>query len=204
LASFSVFFVSLKSSNSATTGTPSCFARTAILAATSRASSCAWSDDFADLPLSKDIDRDFSQVTRQRGMHHYEEPLAWAGMLLTGLSPLTSAGGHQASSLLLPMEALFEAFVAKHLRRQLTHDHQLKAQSGSKHLMRHRGKGIFRMRPDIIIARARKDMLVVDTKWKLLNAHADPSAKYGLSQSDLYQMHAYGHWLFGFSCGNAP
>ncbi len=148
---------------------------------------------FSDLPLSRDPDRDFSRLTRQRGMHHYEEPLAWARMLLTGLSPLTGAGEQNASSLLFPMEALFEAFVAKHLRRQLTHNHELKAQSGSKHLMRHRGKGIFRMRPDIIIARARKDILVADTKWKLLNAHAESGAKYWLSQSDLYQMHAYGH-----------
>ncbi|MCE5360429.1 5-methylcytosine restriction system specificity protein McrC [Candidatus Igneacidithiobacillus taiwanensis] len=34
-------------------------------------------------------------------------------------SPLTGAGAHRAPSLLFPMEAVFEAFVAKHLARQL-------------------------------------------------------------------------------------
>jgi 5-methylcytosine-specific restriction enzyme subunit McrC len=36
--------------------------------------------------------------------------------------------------------------------------------------------------------------VVLDTKWKLLDATAATgSDKYGLSQGDLYQLHAYGH-----------
>jgi 5-methylcytosine-specific restriction enzyme subunit McrC len=34
--------------------------------------------------------------------------------------------------------------------------------------------------------------VVLDTKWKLLST-ADTENKYGLSQSDFYQMFAYGH-----------
>ena len=36
---------------------------------------------FAEVPRSADIDRDFAGIARQRGMDHYEEPLAWARLL---------------------------------------------------------------------------------------------------------------------------
>ncbi|MDX3977160.1 McrC family protein [Shinella sp.] len=148
---------------------------------------------FAEIPVSIDADRDFGTVLRQRGMDHYEEPLAWARLLLTGHSPITGAGANTAPSLLFPMEALFEAFVSKHLRKQLAPDHQLKAQYSARHLLQHAGKRMFRMRPDLLVTKSKMNVLVADTKWKLIKANAEPGAKYWLSQSDLYQMHAYGH-----------
>ncbi|NTJ51390.1 McrC family protein [Agrobacterium rhizogenes] len=148
---------------------------------------------FVDIPVSADTDRDFGRVSRQRGMDHYEEPLAWARLLLTGHSPVTGAGANKAPSLLFPMDALFEAFVSKHLRKQLAPDHQLKVQHGARHLLEHAGKRMFRMRPDLLVTRSKVNVLVADTKWKLINANAEPGAKYWLSQADLYQMHAYGH-----------
>lgn len=148
---------------------------------------------FVDVPASFDVDRDFARVSRQRDMDHYEEPLAWARLLLTGRSPVTGVGENRASSLLFPMEALFEAFVAKHLRRQLAPDHRLKTQDSTQHLLEHAGRGMFRMRPDILVTSSTETIFVADTKWKLINESADHRSKYSLSQSDLYQMHAYGH-----------
>ena len=38
-----------------------------------------------------------------------------------------------------------------------------------------------------------RDVLVLDTKWKLLDSSkTNGSDKYGLSEADLYQLHAYG------------
>lgn len=129
-------------------------------------------------------------------MDHYTEPLEWARLLLTGHSPVTGVGSHHASSLLFPMEALFEAYVAKHIRKQLVPTHQLRVQHSSRHLLHHAGKKMFRMRPDLLVAKSNTNVLVADTKWKLIDATADARAKYWLSQADLYQMYAYGHSFF--------
>ncbi|MDQ5942949.1 MAG: 5-methylcytosine-specific restriction enzyme subunit McrC, partial [Pseudomonadota bacterium] len=108
-------------------------------------------------------------------------------------SPLTGSGRHSAPSLLFPMEAVFEAYVAKYLPRQLTPPLILKTQARSHHLVRHREQDWFRLKPDLLVRDSDRDLLVLDTKWKLLDAlKANGTDKYGLSQSDFYQLHAYG------------
>src|SRR5690606_31683574 len=69
---------------------------------------------FADIPLSDQVAQDFRQVRLDRGMIHYADALAWAKLILVEDAPLTGSGEHHAPSLLFPMEAVFEAFVAKH------------------------------------------------------------------------------------------
>lgn len=126
-------------------------------------------------------------------MGYYAEALAWARLILDEESPLTGSGRYSAPSLLFPMEAVFEAFVAKHLARQLAPPHILKTQARSHHLVRHRDRDWFRLKPDLLIRDSEQDLLVLDTKWKLLDGlKANGTDKYGLSQSDFYQLHAYG------------
>jgi 5-methylcytosine-specific restriction enzyme subunit McrC len=51
----------------------------------------------------------------------------------------------------------------------------------------------FRLRPDLLVRDTDRDLLVLDTKWKLLDAlKSNETDKYGLSQGDFYQLHAYG------------
>jgi 5-methylcytosine-specific restriction enzyme subunit McrC len=148
---------------------------------------------FADVPPSTQTRIDFQQVRLDRGMGYYVDALAWARLILNEESPLTGSGRHTAPSLLFPMEAVFEAYVAKHLARQLTAPHMLKTQARSQHLVRHRDQNWFRLKPDLLIRRFDRDVLVLDTKWKLLNGNkGNATEKYGLSQSDLYQLQAYG------------
>ena len=91
------------------------------------------------------------------------------------------------------MEALFEAFVAKHLQKQVTTGLVLKTQARSHYLVRHQEQDWFRMKPDLLIHDDTANRLVLDTKWKLLDAvKENGSDKYGLSQSDFYQLQAYG------------
>jgi 5-methylcytosine-specific restriction enzyme subunit McrC len=80
--------------------------------------------------------------------------------------------------------------VAKVLRRQLLNGAHLRTQAASRYLCQHNGQGIFQLRPDLLIETAQKSW-VLDTKWKRIN-DADRDKKYGLSQSDFYQMLAYG------------
>jgi 5-methylcytosine-specific restriction enzyme subunit McrC len=148
---------------------------------------------FADVPASEYPDTDFQRVRLDRGMAHYEGALAWARLILEDESPLTGAGGHHAPSLLFPMEALFEAFVAKHLQKQVTTGLVLKTQARSHYLVRHQEQDWFRMKPDLLIHDDTANRLVLDTKWKLLDAvKENGSDKYGLSQADFYQLQAYG------------
>jgi 5-methylcytosine-specific restriction enzyme subunit McrC len=148
---------------------------------------------FADVPPSTQTRIDFQQVRLDRGMGYYADALAWARLILNEESPLTGSGHHTAPSLLFPMEAVFEAYVAKHLPRQLTPPRILKTQARSHHLVRHREQNWFRLKPDLLIRDSDRDLLVLDTKWKLLDGlKANGTDKYGLSQSDFYQLQAYG------------
>jgi len=148
---------------------------------------------FADVPPSTQTRIDFQQVRLDRGMGYYADALAWAHLILNEESPLTGSGSHNAPSLLFPMEAVFEAFVAKHLPHQLAPSHILKTQARSHHLVSHRDQDWFRLKPDLLVRDSDQDLLVLDTKWKLLDGlKANGTDKYGLSQSDFYQLHAYG------------
>ena len=136
---------------------------------------------------------DFSRVRLDRGMGHYADALAWARLVLGDESPLTGAGGHRAPSLLFPMEAVFEAYVAKHLARQLAHPFTLRTQTRSFSLVKHLGQDWFRLKPDLLVQELATNHLVLDTKWKLLDGKKATGAdKYGLDQGDFYQLHAYG------------
>jgi 5-methylcytosine-specific restriction enzyme subunit McrC len=148
---------------------------------------------FADIPPSSQVQEDFKKTRLDRGMGHYADALAWARLILDEESPLTGSGHHSAPSLLFPMEAVFEAFVAKHLHRQLIPPFTLKTQARTHHLVRHKDQNWFRMKPDLLIRNADRDLVVLDTKWKLLdNQKSNGTDKYGLSQNDFYQLQAYG------------
>ena len=158
---------------------------------------------FADVPLSRAPADDFRRIRPDRTMTHYGDALGWARLILGGLSPLTGAGPQPAPSLLFPMEALFEAFVAACLSRQIVRPLFVRTQSRGRHLVRHREQDWFRLVPDILIREGNCNRLVLDTKWKLLDARlADPKQKYGLSERDFYQMLAYGLNYFDESGGD--
>lgn len=149
---------------------------------------------FADVPLSADVALDVQRIRLDRGMGYYESALDWARLILQGLSPISGFGKHHAPSLLFPMDAVFEAYVEKHLTRQLQDGFVLKAQASSQHLVAHGDQRWFRMKPDLLVKLGQKTHLVLDTKWKLLDAAKNNGReKYQLSQADFYQLYAYGH-----------
>lgn len=148
---------------------------------------------FADVPPSTQVRADFQQVRLGRGMGYYADALAWARLILNEESPLTGLGRHSAPSLLFPMEKVFEAYVSKHLPRQLTKPLTLKTQAQSQYLVRHKDQSWFRLKPDLLVRGSGRNLLVLDTKWKLLDdLKANGTDKYSLSQGDFYQLYAYG------------
>lgn len=157
---------------------------------------------FADIPISNNIKNDFASIKIDRGMNYYETPIAWTKLILEGFSPLTMKGESNAFSLLFPMEAVFESYVASILNKHPLQGLSLKTQASSKYLVTHDGDRRFMLKPDLMLQHSYGDdkagnACVLDTKWKLVNGN-DKKNKYGLSQADLYQMFAYGHkYLMG-------
>lgn len=154
---------------------------------------------FADIPASTQPWLDLQKVRLDRGMGHYADAMAWTRLILNDESPLTGSGETKALSLLFPMESVFEAFVAKHIAKQVVRPLTLKAQVRSHHLVRHREQTWFQLKPDLLIRDSARNALVLDTKWKLVDSmKSNGTDKYDLAQSDFYQLQAYGqHYLDG-------
>jgi 5-methylcytosine-specific restriction enzyme subunit McrC len=149
---------------------------------------------FDEIPLSIDYKNDFSAIKLTRGMKHYEGPISWARLILEGFSPQSMLGSHNAFSLLFPMEAVFENFVAKYLHQQVSQPLKLSAQVQSKTLVSYGDKNYFRLKPDLYLSSLANQNTVMDTKWKLINQNKTAGKdKFGLSQDDFYQMLGYGY-----------
>ncbi|WP_237162664.1 McrC family protein [Shewanella halifaxensis] len=153
---------------------------------------------FDEVPLSKSYKNDFSAIKLDRGMQHYDAPISWSRLILEGFSPQSMLGNNKAFSLLFPMDAVFESFVAKYLKKQLPPQLKLSTQVQSKSLVTYDTKRYFRLKPDLVITDSSKadvdSQIVLDTKWKLIDqTKFKGKDKFGMSQADFYQMLGYGH-----------
>jgi len=151
-----------------------------------------------NVPESKDYTRDFSQWSRDRGLAEYRAVKPWCELILNQQIPHTLSGSFFGMSFLFPMERLFEKYVEVVLQSQMAEDCRLVAQAKRHSLVSHREDRWFWLRPDLLVERKGQHLAVLDTKWKRLNAGLDDaSSKYGLSESDFYQMAAYGRSYLG-------
>ncbi|MEH5560241.1 McrC family protein [Klebsiella variicola] len=154
---------------------------------------------FDGIPLSRDIESDINSLRIERGMAHYRESIAWAQLILRGMSPSALQGNTKAISLLFPMEAVFESFVAQTLPYELPSHLKVKSQTSTYSLVKHGLKDCFKLRPDLLIQSRQpiQTKMVMDTKWKLLDSSQQKKPLYGLAQTDFYQMFAYGQKYLG-------
>lgn len=142
---------------------------------------------FDGVYASTDYEADFSRCVSDRSMSHYEKALSWCRVFLRGNSFTAFSGSEVAVALLFPMEKVFESYIAAILRRLVPYDVEMRTQD-SRYSLFDRPTKAFSMRPDIVLVEGGKTV-VMDTKWKLLS---DNVRNYGISQSDMYQMYAYG------------
>jgi 5-methylcytosine-specific restriction enzyme subunit McrC len=133
-------------------------------------------------------------------MQPYRAVYPWCSLILERLNPNFQKGAHDGIALLFPMEKLFERHVEVCLRASLPRGFQLSAQIGGEHLLSHRpGRSTrnepwFQLQPDLLLRDTRTaELRVLDTKWKLIDeTAANTRDKYNISQTDLYQLFAYG------------
>lgn len=143
-----------------------------------------------EVPLSNDVRQDFRFWRRDRLMAHYQPVRPWCELILGEQSPLAVHGEWQGISMLFPMERLFERYVEVLLRQRLPPEATLLPQRASEYLCSYAGSHMFQLKPDLLLKHEGRKY-VLDAKWKLLDT-GDRSRNFGLSQSDFYQLYAYG------------
>ncbi|HCX51909.1 MAG TPA: restriction endonuclease [Bacillus sp. (in: Bacteria)] len=143
---------------------------------------------FEMVKSSSNYTRDFSLVVIDRNTKDYETLMRWSKVFLLNQSFTTFSGNTTARALLFPMEKVFEAYVAKHLKQALADlPWEVSTQDRGYYLFDQPKK--FALRPDIVVTGDDQSAIVLDTKWKsLIN---QPRKNYGISQADMYQMYAY-------------
>jgi 5-methylcytosine-specific restriction enzyme subunit McrC len=144
-----------------------------------------------EIPVSRQVTQDLRLWSRDRLMAHYRAIKPWCELILNQQMPVAVKGAWQGLSLLFPMERLFENYVEQWLGKQLQPDAELTAQAAKANLCSHGKKGMFRLRPDFLIDTPQQRW-VLDTKWKRIDQR-NAEQNYNLSQSDFYQLFAYGH-----------
>jgi 5-methylcytosine-specific restriction enzyme subunit McrC len=142
---------------------------------------------FDRVDYSESYNDDFSKCMTDRSMNHYDKALSWCRVFLLGNSFTAFAGSEVALALLFPMEKVFESFVAAKLRKLVGRGINIRTQDTTYSLF-DRPRRAFALRPDIVLEFGERKV-VMDTKWKLLS---DTERNGGISQSDMYQMYAYG------------
>jgi 5-methylcytosine-specific restriction enzyme subunit McrC len=148
-------------------------------------------DDIANVP-PKALNWDAVVIDRTNA--RWRELVQLARLLLARQFQDSSLGRRAGFSLLFEMNTLFEEYIARILRRSLAGtEFSIRVQGGRRFCLKDvaNGEQRFMTKPDILVERAGKVVLVIDTKWKRLSARID-DPKQGVSQGDVYQMMAYG------------
>ena len=132
-------------------------------------------------------------IVLDRTNHRWRALRDLARLLLAGDYQTTSHGRKTGFSLLFAMNDLFEAYVARMLARALRGSdlHVVPQDRRLYCLTDPGGTRLFQVRPDILVRRGSETVIIIDTKWKRISARID-NPKQGVSQTDVYQMMAYG------------
>ena len=142
---------------------------------------------------SKNYDKDFSKIVINRNTKDYEMLMKWSKVFLKNKSFTTFSGTENARALLFPMEKVFEAYVAKNIKKVFaTENWKVSSQDKGYYLfnkLNDKEYNKFAIRPDLVVTRNDGSKVILDTKWKQL---IDNKGKnYGILQADMYQMYAY-------------
>lgn len=148
---------------------------------------------FAEISPSPQYVADFNRWSVNRDMVYYQPVLPWIKLILATQTPWFMKDQWAGVSLLFPMQQLYEKYLGHILNKQLPKGFTLIEQASRYSLAEHKGSQWFKLKPDFVITVNKQTAVVMDAKWKLLEASKGNSReKYGLSQADFYQLFAYG------------
>lgn len=126
--------------------------------------------------------QDFGRLVYTRLNTHYRRLHNLCNLLINHTSFTNEKGNVIFSSFLLDMNKLFEEFIGRYLEEKLSKMHGLRVLlQAREHL--DTGRKIL-MKPDIVITKDNKPVLVMDTKYKRLDVGQ-------VKHADIYQIYAY-------------
>ena len=140
------------------------------------------------------ISSEIDHLVFDRRAERYRPAIDWARWILALLAPSLRGGQHEAPALLFDMNRLFESSVAAVLRRAaLRHGLEVVTQDRSRALATIVSGDVvepaFVLRPDLLILRQGRVVVIADTKWKRLEL--DRRGRPSPSEADMYQLQAY-------------
>lgn len=139
------------------------------------------------------------KITLDRTTHGWRSLMTLARQLLGRAWQDTRSAREapEGTSLLFPMNDLFEAYVAALARRALSPwGIEVKAQGGGAFCLADwsdaeaRPGCLFATKPDLMLRKNGRTLAIVDTKWKAIGRDV-ADRKRGVAQADVYQMMAY-------------
>ncbi|UJF16603.1 McrC family protein [Jeotgalibaca sp. MA1X17-3] len=140
---------------------------------------------FDNISPTSQVDLLFKKVHLGRSHLYYKKVLAWSEIFLKGYSFTTFTGSSLAFAILFPMEKVFESYIVELIKSSLPEmNTSFQEQSLTLFDQNQGGQNTYRLRPDIVARSKNHQVVIGDTKWKVLTAK-------GPVQSDLYQMYAY-------------
>lgn len=151
----------------------------------------------ADVPSCVNIEKDLKIASsNNRLFSSYDMIIKWSSQFLLNKGFTTFSGDIVNQSLLFQAERLFESFVAFLFKKYAPFYYNTETQNARYFLVdRHNDKGMFKLRPDIVIEKdindANYDCIIIDTKWKALDS-SRPDRNYLIDIKDMYQLYAYG------------
>ena len=120
-----------------------------------------------------------NRIAITRKLHHYEDALGLAKLILLNFSPDLRRGTEDVLAILFDMNMLWERFIFRSLQRGLKGEGYKVSYQDFRVFWNHR-----RVKPDIVLTTPAGDQIVIDTKWKLIR-DGKPS------DADLKQMFVY-------------
>lgn len=99
------------------------------------------------------------------------------------------SGKSSAKALLFPMEKVFEAYVAKNIKKVFKEIGWNVSTQDRGYYLFYEPRNQFALLPDIVVDCGDRRKIIMDTKWKRL--YNNERVNYGISQFDMYQMYAY-------------
>jgi 5-methylcytosine-specific restriction enzyme subunit McrC len=154
---------------------------------------------FDSIDESSDFKSDFKKLnSKNRLFINYKLAMSWSEVFLLNKSFTNFSGNSKNTAILFPMEKVFEDYIG-YLMKTYADGYEIKAQDKSYYLVDKRkvlgedvSKPKFRLKPDIVATNdENQEQIIIDTKWKLID-ESNEKFNYNISQSDMYQLYAYG------------
>lgn len=143
---------------------------------------------FDELTFSTITKIDFSTIYFNRLNKRFEPSFILARMIIENMFSISSFGKDKSFSILFKMDELFEKYIANVLDTCI--EHKVMSQHKKYKLMinEFNDREVYSLKPDIVVLQNDSERLIIDTKWKFINASKN---RHGVKREDLFQMYAY-------------